>query len=84
METPFKMRSGGSTPFKELGSSPVKGVGALIKAGVKVAKRGYKAIKKVYKKHTGEIGPHSLEGVTHPRLRNMIKSMNKQQNKLQN
>ena len=42
MAGPFKLRSGNSTPFKELGSSPVKQLGLIkkvVKGGIKVAKK---------------------------------------------
>jgi len=43
----FNLKSGNTTPFKEMGSSPAKGIGLLTR-GVKAAKHLYKAGKKAY------------------------------------
>tara|TARA_Y100000310_G_C20589078_1_gene766996 strand:+ start:1146 stop:1352 length:207 start_codon:yes stop_codon:yes gene_type:complete len=45
MKTPFKLRSGNTTPFKMMGSSPAKDIKSWLKrAGEKVVKTGKKAI----------------------------------------
>ena len=52
--TPFKMRSGNSTPLKMMGSSPLQQ--GKVKAGTKIiefAKKAIKGIKTTYQKHKG-------------------------------
>jgi hypothetical protein len=48
MAAPFKLRSGNTSAFKNMGSSPVKQLGFIkhvVKAGIKYGKKAYNAIK---------------------------------------
>ena len=60
--TPFKLKSGNSTPFKQMGSSPVKQV-ELGPASKRIIKKGKKVVKKVSEKVSDFIKGFSSEEI---------------------